>query len=102
MLIGLFLVIDQVFLILTLFRFSLSLLYQMPYMTLSSQQKALFQQKNSLTTPIVSSLQAFAPIPQHYFSKYWGTNAWAVPPPHFLGGTAPPGKMLKKNDDCNS
>src|SRR6218665_800392 len=66
----LFLVIDQVFLISTLsFRFSVSLLYQMSYMTLSSQQKALFQQENSLATPIFSSLQAFAPIPQHYFSK---------------------------------
>ena len=26
---------------------------------------------------------------KHYFSKYWGTNAWAVPPLQILGGPSP-------------
>ena len=84
----LFLVINQVFQILCVF-IAVSLLYQMSYMTLSSQQKALFQQKNSLTTPIFSSLQAFAPIPQHYFSKYWGDQCMGHPHLKFLGGPSP-------------
>ena len=85
-----FLVIDQVFLIwLSLFIFSVSLFYQMSYMTLSSQQKALFQQKNSLTTPIFSYLQAFSPIPQHYFSKYWGDQCMGRPPPQIFFGDRP-------------
>src|SRR6218665_1388543 len=61
----------------------------MSYMTLSSQQKSLFQQ-NSLTTPIFPSLQAFAPIPQHYFSKYWGDQCMGRPPPQIWGGDRPP------------
>src|SRR6218665_3895058 len=63
---------DQVFLILTLsFQilcvFIVSNVIYDPFFT----TKALFQQNNSLTTPtcIFSSLQAFASIPQHYFSK---------------------------------
>src|SRR6218665_366725 len=35
------------------------------------------------------SVRAFAPIPQHYFSKYWGANAWAVPPPQIFLGDRP-------------
>jgi len=35
------------------------------------------------------SFHTFAHIRQHYFSEYWGTNAWAVP--HLkLWGTVPP------------
>src|SRR6218665_1024370 len=35
------------------------------------------------------SFHTFAHIRQQYFSKYWGTNAWAVPPPQTLGGPSP-------------
>ena len=35
------------------------------------------------------SVRAFPRIRQHYFSKYWGTNAWAVPHLKFLGETSP-------------
>ena len=35
------------------------------------------------------SHQPFARIRKHYFSKYWGTNAWAVPHLKFLGGPSP-------------
>src|SRR6218665_3769983 len=28
---------------------------------------------------LIFSVHAFTHIRQHYFSKYWGTNAWAVP-----------------------
>src|SRR6218665_505464 len=44
----------------------------------------------SLTTPIFYSLQAFAPIPQPYFSKYWGEPMHG-PSLHlkFLGGPSP-------------
>src|SRR6218665_3172635 len=50
----------------------------MSYMTLSSQDKHHFY-----------SFHTFAHIRQHYFSKYWGTNAWAVPPPQTLGDRPP-------------
>src|SRR6218665_3978535 len=36
------------------------------------------------------SIHTFTRIRQHYFSKYWGTNAWAVPPTSNFGGTVPP------------
>src|SRR6218665_1534830 len=39
--------------------------------------------------PFSHSVHTFTHIRQHYFSKYWGTNAWAVPPPHILGGRPP-------------
>jgi len=32
----------------------------------------------------------FPHIPQHYFSKYWGTDAWAIPPPQIFWGNRPP------------
>ena len=47
-------------------------------------------QKNSFMTPFLYSLRTFARIRQHYFSKYWGTDAWAVPPPQIFWGTVPP------------
>src|SRR6218665_340793 len=43
----------------------------------------------SLTTPIFYSLQAFAPIPQHYFSKYWGDQCMGRPPTSNLWGDRP-------------
>src|SRR6218665_706712 len=50
----------------------------MSYMTLSSQEKHLFY-----------SVRTFPRIRQHYFSKYWGTDAWAVPHLKFWAGTVP-------------
>src|SRR6218665_318184 len=59
--------------------------------TLSSQEKPLFQKRQFLDKTIFYSVRTFAHIRQHYFSKYWGTNAWAVPPPQiFFGGDRPP------------
>src|SRR6218665_637331 len=46
-------------------------------------------EKNSLIRPFFCSVHPFALIRQHYFSKYWGTNAWAVPPPQILEGPSP-------------
>src|SRR6218665_87458 len=78
----LFLVIDQVFLISTLsFRFSVSLLYQMSYMTLSSQQKALFQQKHSLSTPIFLLSSNFRAHPTTLLLKILGGRTMHGPSP---------------------
>src|SRR6218665_1316395 len=85
----LFLVIYQVFLIFTLFRFSVSLLCKMSYMTLSSQEKALFQKSILNDTYFFYSVRAFTPIPQHYFSKYWGDQCIGRPHLKFWG-TVPP------------
>jgi len=54
-----------------------------------SYKKPLFQKKNSLIKPFFYSAYPFAHIQQHYFSKYWGTNAWAVPPPQIWGDRPP-------------
>jgi len=35
------------------------------------------------------SVRIFARIRQHYFSKHWGKDAWAVPLPQILGGPSP-------------
>src|SRR6218665_6000 len=58
-------------------------------MTLSSQEKPLFQKKFLDDTYFFYSVRAFAPIRQHYFSKYWGTNAWVPPPPQIFWGGRP-------------
>ena len=50
----------------------------MSYLTLSSQEKHLFY-----------SVDTFTRIRQHYFSKYWGANAWAVPHLKFWGKVSP-------------
>jgi len=59
-------------------------------MTLSSQEKALFQKiipwRHLFFTLFVYT---FARIRQHYFSKYWGTDAWAVLPPQIWGDHPP-------------
>src|SRR6218665_3545025 len=59
--------------------------------------------KEFLNKTIFYSVHPFAHIRQRYFSKYWGTNAWAVLPPQILGGPSPPrspplrvGLMVKK------
>src|SRR6218665_2957520 len=82
-----FLVINQVFLILTLYFqilcvFIVSNVIYDPFFT----TKSPLSTKNSLTTPIFFSLQAFAPIPQHYFSKYWGDQCMGRPPTSNFGG----------------
>src|SRR6218665_2938870 len=72
----LFLVIDQIFRIFTFFSkifrifTMLNVAYDL-YMTLSSQEKKLFQKR----IPFSYSVRIFAHIGQHYFSKYW-----TVPP----------------------
>src|SRR6218665_2525684 len=86
----LFLVINQVFLILTLSLqilcvFIVSNVIYDPFFTTKSPLSKKF-----LDDTYFSSVQAFAPIPQHYFSNIGGTNAWAVPPPQILGGPSPP------------
>src|SRR6218665_1153428 len=86
-----FLVINQVFLILTLsFQilcvFIVSNVIHDPFFTTKSPLSI----KKILDDTYFSSLQAFAPIPQHYTSQnIGGTNAWAVPHLKFWG-TVPP------------
>src|SRR6218665_77017 len=79
----LFLVIDQVFQISRIFTV-LNVVYD-PFFT----RKTTISQKNSFIRPIFYSLRTFTRIRQHYFSKYWGTDAWAVPPPQILGDRPP-------------
>src|SRR6218665_3857413 len=89
------LVIDQVFLILTL-SFQILCIFIVsdvsnvvydPFFT----TKSSLSTKNSLTTPIFYSVQAFAPMPQHYFSKYWGDQCIGRPPPQiFVWGAVSP------------
>src|SRR6218665_567060 len=74
-----FLIIDQVFQILRFFPV-LNVVYD-PFFT----RKIPISEKNSLIRPFFYSLRTFARIRQHYFSKYWGTNAWAVLPTSNLG-----------------
>src|SRR6218665_3080310 len=74
----------------SLFRFSVSLLYQMSYMTLSSQQKPSFNKRIPWRHLFFYSLQTFAPIPQHYFSKYWGRPMHGPSPYLKFWGTVPP------------
>ena len=38
---------------------------------------------------IFHSVHTFMHTRQNCFSKYWGTNAWAVPRPQILGGPSP-------------
>ena|SRR6218665_1867889 len=52
-----------------------------PFLT----RKTTISEKNSFMTLFFYSVRTFACIRQHYFSKYWGTDAWAVFPPQILG-----------------
>jgi len=61
----------------------------MSYMTLSSQEKPLFQ-KRIPWWHLFYSVRTFAPIRQHYFSKYWGDGCTGRPPTSNFGGTVPP------------
>jgi len=51
-------------------------------------KKPLFHKKKFLHDTIFCSVRTFIRIRQHYFSKYWGTNAWAIPHIKF-GGASP-------------
>jgi len=53
-------------------------------MALSSLEKPLFKKK-FLDDTFFHSVRTFARIQQHYFSKYWGTDALAVPHLKFWG-----------------
>src|SRR6218665_293861 len=57
----------------------------MSYMTLSSQQKALFQQKNSLTTPIFLLSSSFRAHPTTLLLKILGGQMHGPSPPQILG-----------------
>src|SRR6218665_3621455 len=89
----LFLVINQVFLILTLsFQilcvFIVSNVIYDPFFT----TKALFQQQNSLTTPTCIFPLFKLSRPSHNTTSQnigGGTNAWAVPTPQIWGGRPP-------------
>src|SRR6218665_331485 len=80
----LFLVIDHVFQILRFFTV-LNVLYN-PFFTI----KTTISENNSLITPFFYSFRTFTRIQRHYFSKYWGTNAWAIPPPQIFWVDRPP------------
>src|SRR6218665_560023 len=60
-------------------------------MTLSSQEKALFQKRIPRRHLFLYSVRAFAPIPQHYFSKYWGGPLNGPSPNLKFWGTVPNG-----------
>src|SRR6218665_544554 len=53
--------------------------------------KNLFQNKKFLDDSFFTQflLSHASDNTRAYFSKYWGTDAWAVPPPHILEGTIP-------------
>src|SRR6218665_1041942 len=66
----------------------------MSYTTLFFTRKnTKFSVKNSSIRPFFYSVRTFARIRQHYFSKYWGINAWAIPHLKFWGDR-PPGPLL--------
>src|SRR6218665_949963 len=52
-------------------------------------QKNHYFRKEFLDKTFFYSVRTFARIRQHYFSKYWGTNAWAVPHLKFWGDRPP-------------
>src|SRR6218665_492938 len=56
-------------------------------------KKNLYLSNKFLDDTLFYSLCTFTCIRQHCFSKYWGTDAWAVPPPQILGDR-PPSPLL--------
>src|SRR6218665_2572264 len=48
--------------------------------------------------PFSHSVHTFTHIRQHYFSKYWGTNAWAAPHLPFWGGASPQSPQVSASD----
>src|SRR6218665_1150886 len=49
----------------------------------------LISENNSLMTPFLLCSCFSHASDKHYFSKCWGTNAWAAPPPQIFGGPSP-------------
>ena len=72
------------FTLFTVIKWSYTTLYE-PFFT----RKTTIPEKNSLIRTFFYSVHPFARIRQHYFSKYWGSNAWAVPPPKIWGDRPP-------------
>ena len=59
-------------------------------MTLSSQEKPLFLKNSCLTLFLLCSYFRVHPTTLLLnFLKYWGTDAWAVPPPQIFRGPSP-------------
>jgi len=75
----------------SLFRFSVSLLCKMSYMTLSSQEKPLFQKKFLDDIYFFTLFVLSRPSDNTTFQNIGGTNALAVPPTSNFGGPFPLG-----------
>src|SRR6218665_2426244 len=78
-----FIVIDRIFQIFPYFShifpvFAMLNVIFDPFLTGTKRKNTFFYSVHTLTR-----------IRQHYFSKYWGTNAWAVPSPQILGDRPP-------------
>jgi len=52
-------------------------------------RKLPISEKNFLATSFFTLFVLSHASDKHYFSKYWGTNAWAVPPPQIWGDRPP-------------
>jgi len=93
-----FLVIDQVFLIFRIFTvfwlidWLIDWLINVAYDPFSTR-KTTISENEFLDNTFVYSVRTFARILQDYFSKYWGTDAWAAPP-QILGGRTVPQSLL--------
>src|SRR6218665_1390955 len=72
----------------SLFRFSVSYCIKCHIWPFLHNKKPSFN-KQILDDTYFYSLKAFAPIPQHYFSKYWGNQCMFRPPTSNLGGPSP-------------
>src|SRR6218665_2870231 len=87
----LFLVINQVFLIFPFFFQILRI-----FTVLNVVHDPFFTRKttNSEKNSFFYSVRTFAPIRQHYFSKYWRDACMGRPPTSNFGGTVPLGLRL--------
>src|SRR6218665_1671032 len=61
----------------------------MSYMTLTSQEKPLFQKIIPLMTPLFHLFELSHTSDNTTFFKYWGTNAWDVPHLKLWGDRSP-------------
>src|SRR6218665_2308797 len=96
----LFLVIGQVFLIFTsLFRFSVSLLCQMSYMTLSSQEKPLFLKKFLDDTYFFTLFVLSRPSDNTILLKILGGPMHGPSPTSNFGGPPPSPLGLRPPDN---
>src|SRR6218665_1950675 len=75
-------------------RFSVSLLPVMSYMTLSSREKPLFSENNSLMTPFFTLFVLSHASDKHYCSKYWGDGCLGRPHTSNFWGDRPPSPPL--------